>query len=86
MDDSLRGGDDGSGELAHRWRSVEQASGEVEVQSTWQLDSMAAYSDIRAASLSNPGWNAYVRDAMPLVKSGTRRFYGAGEVTAEQTC
>ena len=57
---------DGGGEgPVHRWRSVDQAYGELEVQSTWQLDSMAAYSDIRAASLSNAGWNAYVRDAMP---------------------
>ncbi len=66
---------DGGGELVHRWRSVDQAYGEVEVQSIWQLESMASYSDIRVATLSNPGWNVYVRDAMPLVKSGTRRFY-----------
>ena len=59
---------DGGGELVHRRRSVDQAYGEVEVQSTWQLDSMAAYSDIRAATLSNPGWHAYVRDGMPLVQ------------------
>jgi hypothetical protein len=68
---------DGGGQLVHRWRSVDQTSGDAEVQSAWRLDSMAAYSPIRAACLSNQGWNAYVRDAMPLVKGGTRRFYRA---------
>ncbi len=66
----------GSG-LLHRWRTVGHGYLEGEVQSTWQLASVAAYSDLRAKTYADPGWNAFVRDAMPLVRSGTRRFHHA---------
>ena len=66
----------GSG-LVHRWRTVGQGYLEGEVQSTWQLASVAAYSDLRAKTYADPGWNAFVRDAMPLVRGGARRFHHA---------
>jgi hypothetical protein len=65
----------GGGTLVHRWRTVDHAYGGAEVQSTWRLDSVAAYTDMRAKTGSDPGWNVFVRDAMPLVKGGSRRFY-----------
>jgi hypothetical protein len=68
---------DAGGKLIHRWRSVDQSYGDTEVQSTWQFDSIGAYSNIRAQSFAHPDWHLFVRDAMPLVKSGTRRFYRA---------
>lgn len=63
--------------LVQRWRTVEQGNLEGEVHSTWRLDSLAAYSDVRLKTYADPIWNEYVRDAMPLVHSGTRRFYHA---------
>jgi hypothetical protein len=65
----------GGATLVHRWRTVDHAYGDAEVQSTWQLDSVAAYSQVRARTISDPGWNGFVRDAMPLVRGGSRRFY-----------
>jgi hypothetical protein len=61
--------------LLHRWCTVDQGYLEAEVHSTWQLDSLAAYSDLRAKTYADPAWNEFVRDAMPLVRGGTRRFY-----------
>lgn len=61
--------------LAHRWRTVDQAYSEAEVQSTWHLDSVAAYSDLRLMTVTDPSWNRFVLNGMPLVRSGTRRFY-----------
>ena len=46
----------------------------MEVESSWRLDSLALYSDIRASTYADPSWNEFVRDAMPLVRGGTRRF------------
>jgi hypothetical protein len=60
--------------LLHRWRTVDRGYLDVEVHSTWRLDTLAAYSDLRAKTYADPGWNAFVRDAMPLVRGGTRRF------------
>jgi hypothetical protein len=68
----------GGGSLVHRWRTVDRSDRSGEVQSVWRLASLAAYSDLRAKTNDDPGWNSFVRDAMPLVKSGTRRFYRAG--------
>jgi hypothetical protein len=65
---------DGGGTLVHRWRTVDHGYDKAEVQSTWQLDSLAAYSDMRMKMVFDPGWNAFVRDAMPLVQGGSRRF------------
>jgi hypothetical protein len=67
----------GGGTLVHRWRTVDHAYGQAEVQSTWQLDSVAAFTNIRGKTSSDPGCNEFIRDAMPLVKSGSRRFYRA---------
>jgi hypothetical protein len=61
--------------LLHRWRTVDRGYLDGEVHSTWQLDSLAAYSDLRAKTYADPGWNGFVRDAMPLVRGGTRRFH-----------
>jgi hypothetical protein len=69
---------DGGGSLVQRWRSVDRSDSAVEVRSAWRLDSLAAYSDLRARTNDDPGWNSFVRDAMPLVRSGTRRFHRAG--------
>jgi hypothetical protein len=61
--------------LVHRWRTVAGGYLEAEVHSTWRLSSLAAYSDVRAATYADPLWNDFVRDAMPLVRGGTRRFH-----------
>jgi hypothetical protein len=61
--------------LLNRWRTVDQGYLEAEVHSTWQIDSLAAYCDLRAKTISDPGWSAYAKDAMPLVKGGSRRFH-----------
>lgn len=66
---------DVGGSLLHRYRTIDQGYSEAEVQSTWQLDSLEAFKDFRAGSSTHPSWNRFVVNAMPLVKSGTRRFY-----------
>jgi hypothetical protein len=63
--------------LLQRWRTVEGGYLHGEVHSTWQLDSVGAYSDLRAKTYADPGWNEFVKDAMPLVQGGTRRFHHA---------
>jgi hypothetical protein len=63
--------------LVHRWRTVDQGYLEAEIHSTWQLESVAAYSPLRAQTYADPGWNEFVRDAMPMVRGGTRRFHRA---------
>jgi len=61
--------------LAHRRRTELVGYLDAEVQSTWQLDSFAHYCDIRAKTYADPAWNDFVRDAMPLVRGGSRRFH-----------
>lgn len=61
--------------LVHRWRTVDHGYSEAEVQSTWQLESVAAFSDLRIMTVTDPSWNRFVLNGMPLVRSGTRRFY-----------
>jgi hypothetical protein len=63
--------------LVQRTRTVGQGYLATEVQSTWQLETLASYSVIRAKTYADPAWNAFVRDAMPLVRGGTRRFHRA---------
>jgi hypothetical protein len=65
------------GTLVGRSRTVRLGYPEDEVVSTWQLASLAAYSDLRAATYADPAWNTFVREAMPLVRGGTRRFHRA---------
>ncbi|MXW57803.1 MAG: hypothetical protein F4124_14910 [Acidimicrobiia bacterium] len=63
--------------LLNRWRTVDQGYLEAEVHSTWQIDSLSAYSDLRATTISNPHWTAFVKDATPLLQGGSRRFHRA---------
>ena len=63
--------------LLNRWRTVDQGYLEAEVHSTWQIDSLSAYSDLRATTIADPHWTAFVKDAMPLVQGGSRRFHRA---------
>ena len=63
--------------LLNRWRTVDQGYLGAEVHSTWQIDSLSAYSDLRATTISNPHWTAFVKDATPLVQGGSRRFHRA---------
>ena len=63
--------------LLQRLRTVDRGYLVGEVHSTWQLDSVTAYSDLRAKTYADPGWNDFVREAMPLVSGGTRRFHHA---------
>lgn len=65
------------GKLAHRFRTVEGGYPWTEVQSIWEIPSVAAYHDFRMGIGSNPGWLRFVNEAMPLVKGGTRRFWRA---------
>ena len=62
------------GTLVERTRTVGHGYLEDEVISTWELASLAAYSDLRAATYADPAWNTFVLEAMPLVRGGTRRF------------
>ncbi len=61
--------------LVHRWRTVARGYLDAEIQSSWRLDSVAAYSGLRAKTYADPGWNEFVREAMPMVSGGTRRFH-----------
>jgi hypothetical protein len=63
--------------LLHRWRTLDDAYLETEVQSTWQFASREAFKDFRVATTTDPSWNRFVLEAMPLVRGGTRRFYRA---------
>jgi hypothetical protein len=65
------------GKLLHRWRTLDHAYSQVEVQSTWQLESLSVFRDFRQATVggADPSWSRFVLHGMPLVKSGTRRFY-----------
>ena len=64
-------------ELVHRWRTCEHAYRDPEIHSTWRLPSFTAFVDFRSLSSAgdDPSWNRFVLRGMPLVKSGTRRFY-----------
>jgi hypothetical protein len=64
------------GKLVHRWRTVEEGYNFAEVQSTWEIKSVAAYHDMRLKT-GNANWQRFVKEAMPLVKGGSRRFYRA---------
>ncbi len=65
------------GKLHQRFRTVEAGYPWVEVQSIWELKSVAAYHDLRMGTGRHPGWTRFVTDAMPLVIDGSRRFYRA---------
>ena len=68
---------EGSCPLLNRWRTVDQGYLEAEVHSTWQIDSLSAYSDLRAITIADSYWTAFVKEAMPLVRGGSRRFQRA---------
>lgn len=61
--------------LLSRVRSVEGGYLEAEVQSTWRFESMVAFKDFRSAMPTDPSWNRFVLEAMPLLRGGTRRLY-----------
>ncbi|MET0710900.1 MAG: hypothetical protein ABWZ30_00135 [Jiangellaceae bacterium] len=61
--------------LQSRWRTLEGGYLDVEVHSTWQLSSLAAFKELRTVMLDDPSWIRFVLRAMPLVHGGTRRFY-----------
>lgn len=65
------------GKLVQRLRTVEQGYLEAEIQSIWELPSMASYNEARFGTGSDPRWAQYVLGAGPIVKDGTRRFYRA---------
>jgi hypothetical protein len=60
--------------LVERRRTVAHGYLQAEVESSWGLNALALYSDIRASTYADPAWNEFVREAMPLVCGGTRRF------------
>lgn len=68
---------DAGGKLIYRWRTVAEGYLEAEVQSAWELPSMAAYTGARIKTGSDARWTQYVRDAAPLIRGGTRRFWRA---------
>lgn len=68
---------DAGGKLAHRFRTVASGYPWAEVQSAWELKSVAAFHDLRMKSGSDPRWTKFVTDAMPLILEGSRRFYRA---------
>ncbi|MDE0604175.1 MAG: NIPSNAP family protein [bacterium] len=63
--------------LLNRWRTVDKGYLEAEVHSTWQIDSLSAYSELRATTIADPRWTAFVNEAKPLVQGGSRRFQRA---------
>lgn len=65
------------GTLIHRWRTLDGAYSDPEVQSLWRLDSLTTFKDFRSATVAgaDESWNRFVTYGMPLVRSGARRFY-----------
>lgn len=63
--------------LVQRLRSVDQGYLGAEVQSIWELPSMAHYNTMRFSTGGDADWNRYALEALTLVKGGTRRFYRA---------
>lgn len=68
---------DAGGKLSERFRTVEAGYPWVEVQSIWELKSVAAFHDLRMKTGSDPRWTRFVTDGMSLVLDGSRRFYHA---------
>jgi hypothetical protein len=64
---------DSGGKLAHRFRTVEGGYQWAEVQSIWELPSVAAYHGFRMNS-GGGGFARFVAEAMPMVIGGHRRF------------
>ncbi|MCB2046763.1 MAG: hypothetical protein KDE32_00895 [Novosphingobium sp.] len=63
--------------LVQRLRTVDEGYLEAEVQSIWELPSVAHYNPMRFASGGDANWNRYALEAATLVKGGRRRFYRA---------
>ncbi len=63
--------------LVHRLRTVDQGYLGAEVQSIWEVPSIAAYNPMRFSTGGDANWNRYAREAATLVKGGKRRFYRA---------
>ncbi len=61
--------------LVQRLRTVDQGYLGAEVQSIWEMPSIAHYNPMRFSTGGDANWNRYALEAMALVKGGTRRFY-----------
>ncbi len=61
--------------LVQRLRTVDQGYLGAEVQSIWELPSMAHYNPMRFSTGGDANWTRYALEAATLVKGGTRRFY-----------
>jgi hypothetical protein len=63
--------------LVQRLRTVDEGYLQAEVQSIWEMPSIAHYNPMRFSTGGDANWNRYALEAMTLVKGGTRRFYRA---------
>ncbi len=61
--------------LVQRLRTVDQGYLGAEVQSIWEMPSIAHYNPMRFSTGGDANWNRYALEATTLVKGGTRRFY-----------
>ncbi|MEM8706846.1 MAG: hypothetical protein AAGE98_10350 [Actinomycetota bacterium] len=61
--------------LVNRSRTVEGGYRMVEIDSTWEIESLAAYGAMRSGLVTAAGWGLFVRDSIPLVRGGRRRFH-----------
>jgi hypothetical protein len=61
--------------LVQRLRTVDEGYLQAEVQSIWELPSMAHYNPMRFSTGGDANWNRYALEAATLVKGGARRFY-----------
>lgn len=63
--------------LVQRLRTVDQGYLQAEVQSIWEMPSIAHYNPMRFSTGGDANWNRYALEAATLVKGGSRRFYRA---------
>ena len=61
--------------LVQRLRTADEGYLKAEVQSIWELPSVAHYNKMRFSTGGDANWNRYTLEAMTLVKGGKRRFY-----------
>lgn len=60
--------------LISRTRTVDGGYPVAEIESTWRVESLAAYNAMRSGLAMATGWGLFVRDSIPLVRGGRRRF------------
>ena len=66
---------DNGARLVGRTRSVEGGYPMVEIDSAWELPSLASYNDMRSGLAMATDWGLFVRDSIPLIRGGRRRFH-----------